>query len=97
MVTGALLAGISLGWDERVAMAMVGGCRGAGLAEMIAMRRLTKNNACPYHYDGAAVGGLAQPLSHHGGAGAPTWGCRCWLWCLLFLVDVFLSFEIKSI
>ncbi len=44
IVTSALLAGISLGWDERIAMAMVGGCWGAGLAEMIAMRRLTKNN-----------------------------------------------------
>ncbi len=44
MVTSALLAGVSLGWDERNAMAMVGGCQGAGLAEMIAMKRLTKNN-----------------------------------------------------
>jgi hypothetical protein len=44
MVTSALLAGVSLGWDEHVAMAMVGGCWGAGLAEMIAMRRLIKIN-----------------------------------------------------
>jgi hypothetical protein len=44
MATSALPTGFSLGWDERVAMAMVGECRGECLAEMIAMSRLKKNN-----------------------------------------------------
>jgi hypothetical protein len=44
MATSALLTGFSLGWDERVAMAMVGGCWGECLVEMIAMSRPKKNN-----------------------------------------------------
>jgi hypothetical protein len=44
MATSALLTGFSLGWDERVAMVMVGECFGECLAEMIAMSRLKKNS-----------------------------------------------------
>jgi hypothetical protein len=89
MVTNALLAGVSLGWDEHVAMAMVVGCRGEGLAEMIEMRRLTKNNelvriittAQPLlglHSNFPIVG---EPVLPHGDAWVGCGVCCSWLMC----------------
>jgi hypothetical protein len=89
MVTSALLDGISLGWDERIALAMVGGCRGVGLAEMIAMRRLTKNNelvriittARPLAGLRSSFPIVGEPVLPRGDAGVGCGVCCSWLMC----------------